>query len=231
MKTPHECSRLAMRESALKAPGRIRLVAFDLDGTLTRGDTVCEVIGRQMGHFRRVRALEAICGKQRDRDSVRLLRTELVSYYRAATRAKLRSFLSSLTLAPGARKGFDLLRRSGVTTAIVSITWEFAAEWLAEKLGADPSCWHSAFGRRNNRSLLAGRQGRMARAPHVEARRLPARNCCRGRLVGRYGDVRRRRLRDQRRLGDATSSPRAPCPERQYLRHCSVPYGHTSPSG
>jgi HAD superfamily phosphoserine phosphatase-like hydrolase len=126
-----------MRESALKGPGRIRLVAFDLDGTLTRGDTVCEVIGRHMGHFRRVRALEAICSRQRDRDSIRLLRTELVSYYGAATRARLRSFLSSLTLAPGARKGFDLLRRSGVTTAIVSITWEFAAEWLAEKLGAD----------------------------------------------------------------------------------------------
>jgi phosphoserine phosphatase len=129
-----------MREPALKpisAPGRIRLAAFDLDGTLTRGDTVCETIGRHMGHLRRVRALEALCGKRRDRDSIRLLRTELASYYRASTRTRICSFLSSLTLAAGALEGFDLLRRSGVTTAIVSITWELAAEWLAQKLGAD----------------------------------------------------------------------------------------------
>jgi HAD superfamily phosphoserine phosphatase-like hydrolase len=140
MKTLRACLRLAMCKPALKpisAPRRIRLVAFDLDGTLTRGDTVCEIIGRHMGHLHRMRALEAICDKRRDRDSIRRLRTELASYYRVSTRMRLRSFLSSVTVAPGARKGFDLLRRSGITTAIVSIMWEFAAEWLAEKLGAD----------------------------------------------------------------------------------------------
>src|SRR5262249_62175934 len=52
-------------------------------------------------------------------------------------RTRLRSSLSSLTLAPGAHKGFALLRHSGVRSAIVSITWEFAAEWLAETLHAD----------------------------------------------------------------------------------------------
>jgi hypothetical protein len=91
MKTPHEYSRLAMREALkpISAPGRIRLVAFDLDGTLTRGHTVCEIIGRHMGHLRRVRTLEALCGKRRDRDSIRLPRTELASYYRASTRTRL----------------------------------------------------------------------------------------------------------------------------------------------
>jgi HAD superfamily phosphoserine phosphatase-like hydrolase len=117
--------------------GRIRLVAFDLDGTLTRRETVCETIGRRLGHLRRVRALEALCAERRDRDSLRLLRAELASIYRASTRARLRASLSSLTLAPGTRRGFVHLRRSGVTTAIVSIAWEFAARWLAEKLGAD----------------------------------------------------------------------------------------------
>jgi len=37
-----------------------RLVAFDLDGTLLRGDTVCEALARRMGHFERMRELEAI---------------------------------------------------------------------------------------------------------------------------------------------------------------------------
>ena len=117
--------------------GRVRLAAFDLDGTLTRGESVCETIGRRLGHLRRVRALEARCNERRDRDSILALRAELVAYYRGVTPARLRSSLSSLTIAPGARRGFELLRRAGVTTAIVSVTWAFAAEWLAERLGAD----------------------------------------------------------------------------------------------
>ncbi len=121
----------------IPARGRIRLVAFDLDGTLTRGDTVCEIIGRRLGHLRRVRELEALCAERRDRDSVRLLRTELASIYRTIPRRRLRSSVSSLTIAPGARKGFALLRHSGVRSAIVSIAWKFAAEWLAEILHAD----------------------------------------------------------------------------------------------
>jgi len=129
-----------MREPAprpMPAAGRIRLVAFDLDGTLTRGDTVCETIARRLGHLRRVRELEALCAERRDRDSLRLLRTELASIYRGATRARLRSSLSSLILAPGARRGLALLRDSGVMSAIVSLAWEFASEWLAEVLHAD----------------------------------------------------------------------------------------------
>ena len=53
---------------------RIRLVAFDLDGTLTRGDTVCEAIARGMGHVDRMRELEAIADERRDRESLRSLR-------------------------------------------------------------------------------------------------------------------------------------------------------------
>ncbi len=49
----------------ISARGRIRLAAFDLDGTLTRGDSACESIGRRVGHLHRVRVLEALCdGRQ-----------------------------------------------------------------------------------------------------------------------------------------------------------------------
>jgi phosphoserine phosphatase len=51
--------------------GSIRLVVFDLDGTLTRGDTVCCVIARKLGHFERMLELERIitddAGSRRDR--------------------------------------------------------------------------------------------------------------------------------------------------------------------
>src|SRR5262245_24201598 len=115
----------------------IRLVAFDLDGTLTRGDTVCEAIARGMGHLDRMRALEANAEARRDRASLRSLREELARYYRAATRAELYSHLRSRALAPGARDGLALLHGWGIATAVVSITWGFAAEWLAAELGVD----------------------------------------------------------------------------------------------
>jgi HAD superfamily phosphoserine phosphatase-like hydrolase len=116
---------------------RLRLAAFDLDGTLLRGDTVCEALARKLGHLERMRELEATQEERQDRESLLLLRKELAAYYQGVPRLELRSYLSALTLAPGAREGFALLRQAGIVTAIVSITWEFAAEWLAAELGAD----------------------------------------------------------------------------------------------
>ena len=113
------------------------LVAFDLDGTLVRGSTVCEVIAQAMGHLSRMRELEAIADARRDRESLRSLREELAACYRGTTTEQLQAHLPALALAPGARAGFQLLREHGIATAIVSITWDFAAEWLAAELGAD----------------------------------------------------------------------------------------------
>jgi HAD superfamily phosphoserine phosphatase-like hydrolase len=131
---------VALAERGFEVVGkgpRVRLVAFDLDGTLVRGNSVCEVLADKLGHLARMRELESIASQRRDRESIRLLRDEAARYYHAVTIAELRSHLCMLTLAPGAREGFDLLRRSGVTTAIVTITWAFAAEWVAQELGAD----------------------------------------------------------------------------------------------
>lgn len=116
---------------------RVRLVAFDLDGTLARGDTVCEVLAQKLGHVARMRALEAMAAQRQDRESIRLLRDETAKYYRDVTLTELRSHLGSLTLAPGAREAFALFRRFHIATAIVTITWAFAAEWMGQELGAD----------------------------------------------------------------------------------------------
>ncbi len=111
----------------------VSLVAFDLDGTLIRGDTVCQVIARRLGHLERMNELERLTALE----DIAAARRELVSYYAAVGGDELSSYLEGCVLAPGAREGLDLLRRHGVKTAIVSITWAFAAEWFARLLGAD----------------------------------------------------------------------------------------------
>lgn len=98
---------------------------------------MCEALARKLGHLERMRELEATQEARQDRESLLVLRTELAAYYRGVPALDLRSYLSTLTPAPGAREGFALLRQAGIVTAIVSITWEFAAEWLAAEIGAD----------------------------------------------------------------------------------------------
>ena len=116
---------------------RIRLVAFDLDGTLVRGDTVIETLAKAMGHTDRARALEEFHDARRDRASLRVLREEIAACYRGVSADELCRHLERLTLAPGAREGFALLRRAGIETGIVTFTWEFAAAGLARELEAD----------------------------------------------------------------------------------------------
>ena len=114
--------------------GRIRLVAFDLDGTLVRGETVCEVIARRLGHLERMRELERTAS---DTAALIRLREELVGYYRHSSEADLEACLDDLVLAPGIAEAFELLAKQAIRTAIVTITWTFAARWLARRFGAD----------------------------------------------------------------------------------------------
>lgn len=113
--------------------GPIRLVAFDLDGTLLRGETVCEVLARPLGRLDRMREFESL----REAVEIEAARGEMACWYAAVPPDQLLAPLESLRLAPGVREGFRLLKRHGVGIAIVSITWEFAAAWFARRLGAD----------------------------------------------------------------------------------------------
>ena len=42
----------------------VRIAAFDLDGTLTRGQTACEAIAEGIGHIGRMRELEQLESSQ-----------------------------------------------------------------------------------------------------------------------------------------------------------------------
>ena len=112
-----------------------KLAAFDLDGTLLRGDTVCEAIARGLGRLDRMLELEGLGFTQLEQ--IRAGREEMASWYAASTAQELCSYLDSMHLAPGAREGLGLLKEHGFKIAIVSITWEFAVEWFANRLGAD----------------------------------------------------------------------------------------------
>ena len=112
---------------------RIRVAAFDLDGTLLRGDTVCQVIARRLGHLASTNEIERL----RDRAAIASARHELAGYYRPVSPDRLRAFLDDCTLAPGARQGLTLLKSRGSALVIVSITWSVAVEHFTGRLGAD----------------------------------------------------------------------------------------------
>lgn len=112
---------------------RIHLAAFDLDGTLLRDETVCEALARRLGCIPRMQEFE----RYSRLEDIRAAREEMVGWYALTTRAQLSEWLGDLRLAPGAEAGFRLLQGAGIRTAIVSITWEFAVEVFARRLGAD----------------------------------------------------------------------------------------------
>ncbi|NQW18868.1 MAG: HAD-IB family phosphatase [Chloroflexi bacterium] len=115
--------------------GRIKLVAFDLDGTLLRGDTVCLGIAKELGRYERMREIEAANDPG--------LRSEMADWYVAAGRDRVTHGLENVALAPGAEEGCRLLREHGVTIAIVSVTWSIAVEKFARQFGA---AHHAATG-------------------------------------------------------------------------------------
>ncbi len=114
------------------AQRQVRLVAFDLDGTLLRGATICEVLAEKFGMLDRMRAIERL----RDIADISGARREMLNWYGNAPPAVLCAELTRVEIAPGAAEAFRLLATRGVPTVIVSVTWTFAVEWFARRFGA-----------------------------------------------------------------------------------------------
>jgi HAD superfamily phosphoserine phosphatase-like hydrolase len=112
------------------------LAVFDLDGTLLRGPTVCEVLAQSLGRLDHMRQLETLISGLSDVD-IAAAREEMVRWYREVSLVDLVSRLGSVTLAPRAAEGISLLRRHGVAVAMASMTWEFAVAWFARQLHVD----------------------------------------------------------------------------------------------
>ena len=115
----------------------LKLAAFDLDGILLRGQTACEAIAEGIGRIERMRELEQLESNQTE--EITAAREEMAEWYSTFTFSDLCKHLTAICVAPGVDEGFVLLRDHGFKIAIVSLTWEFAVEWFADRLGADHS--------------------------------------------------------------------------------------------
>jgi phosphoserine phosphatase len=113
-------------------PSRPRgVVAFDLDGTLLRGPTVCELLAEPLGRLPEMRRFEALAAEA----DIAAARREMARWYQGHTPEQLCAALEAARWAPGAREGVALLQQHGVEVVIASITWRFAVEWVAQRLG------------------------------------------------------------------------------------------------
>jgi HAD superfamily phosphoserine phosphatase-like hydrolase len=111
------------------------LAVFDLDGTLLRGLTVCEVLAGPLGHLERMQQFEALL--HASALDIAAAREEMAGWYRAVPLADLTALLETATVAPGAAEAIALFRQHGIAVAIASITWEFAVAWFAQRLRID----------------------------------------------------------------------------------------------
>ncbi|PYM24424.1 MAG: hypothetical protein DMD80_23880 [Candidatus Rokuibacteriota bacterium] len=110
----------------------IRLMAFDLDGTLIRGRKSLTVIGAALRHPEWADQMEIL--NMRGQSSEEM--SDRVTPWMEFSTDELCCQLVHSHLAPGVDEAFRLLHARHVTTAIVSISWDFIVQWFAKRFGA-----------------------------------------------------------------------------------------------
>lgn len=100
-----------------------------------RGQTCVEAIAAAIGRADDCARFERLA--MRDVTAVSAARETMAGWYERYSAAELTAPLAELELAPGSEAAFRLLQKHAIETAIVSITWTFAVEWFARRLGAD----------------------------------------------------------------------------------------------
>jgi HAD superfamily phosphoserine phosphatase-like hydrolase len=110
----------------------IRLVAFDLDGTLIRGRNSLAVVGAGLGHPEWEQQMEILSMRG---EAPEEMRKRVAPWLEFSTGELSRQLVHS-RFAPGVDEAFRLLHERHVTTAIVSISWSFIVEWFAKRFGA-----------------------------------------------------------------------------------------------
>jgi phosphoserine phosphatase len=107
------------------------IVAFDLDGTLLRGETVCELLARPLGRTSEMSRIEALSAEE----DIAQGRVEMVGWYAGLTHDEMRAHLPHASWAPGAQQAVRTLQDADVIVGIVSYTWAFAVQWFAQQIG------------------------------------------------------------------------------------------------
>jgi HAD superfamily phosphoserine phosphatase-like hydrolase len=107
------------------------MAVFDLDGTLLRGETVCELLARPLGRINQMKQFEQLSSEA----DIAEARSEMVQWYRDHSIESLQQHLQGAMWAPGARDAVRELNAANVLVGIASITWKFAVQWFADQLG------------------------------------------------------------------------------------------------
>ncbi|WP_344507055.1 HAD-IB family phosphatase [Dactylosporangium maewongense] len=109
----------------------VRLVAFDLDGTLTRGPTCLEATAARHGFAEQM----AIWERARGDDAIIEIRDAVWALLSGWTPEQLTAPLADIPLAPGAAAGIAALHAAGIDVAIVSLGFAPHVTHFAEQLG------------------------------------------------------------------------------------------------
>jgi phosphoserine phosphatase len=110
----------------------VRLVAFDLDGTLIRGRNSLAVIGAALRRPEWEEQMEILYMRGEAPEEMR----KRVAPWKEFSKDELCRQLVHSHFAPGVDEAFQLLHQRHVATAIVSISWDFIVEWFAKRFGA-----------------------------------------------------------------------------------------------
>jgi phosphoserine phosphatase len=117
------------------------LVVFDVDGTLIREKTVCELIAEKIDRVERMDWLERNAGSPKEpgiasrNESIVAAREEMAGWYIEAGEETVESFIDSVIWAEGAHSGIASLIDDNWLVAIASLTWSFGVEIIARDLG------------------------------------------------------------------------------------------------
>jgi phosphoserine phosphatase len=113
----------------------IRLVIFDLDGTLTQVDSLWRYLHQAFGTWDRgeVAAAKYRCGEI----SYKEWAETDAAYWAGASVAEVMKILQQIKYQEGAREVFEELKRRQVKLAIVSAGLSVLADRVASELGAD----------------------------------------------------------------------------------------------
>ncbi|MCU0764533.1 MAG: haloacid dehalogenase-like hydrolase [Burkholderiaceae bacterium] len=107
------------------------IVAFDLDGTLLRGPTVCEVLAESLGRLQEMRRFESFTHES----DIVAARQEMARWFAEKPVSTLLRCLEGARWAPSAKEAIARLQARGIDVVILSITWVAAVEWFAAQLG------------------------------------------------------------------------------------------------
>jgi phosphoserine phosphatase len=111
----------------------IRLVAFDLDGTLTRGRTCMEALADAFGFAAQMSVWE----QARTEQELIEARLGMWEHLQHLSRTDMDAALADIPLVAGAVEGISALRKAGVTTILMSLTHAPSVAYFAGRFGVD----------------------------------------------------------------------------------------------